>query len=343
MKPLLPVFALLASACGGGGADRPWPADLPGNPEDGYHFDGESDPYYEAWYHKVALPGEGESFFFIYGLINPRPGASHPQEVFLYCARGTTLEVARKSFPLSEFRASRQLRDVRLGADARTTALRYAGEVDEGEHRCSWDIDLAESRPWTGTMGWMTGAEGMETSWTVGNFTAAASGKVKFDGDTFSFEDAPAYCDHNWGSKFPRQWYWIQANLFDAGVALAASGGTVMAGEQETQAHMVGLLRGDEMLTFRTMDLDVVEAQFDMGAWSVASERTLSRITIAASCDPATLIYMPVPTEEGMQPYAYESLFGAMEVTLEERASANDPWETAFQGTSGYAGVELGK
>jgi hypothetical protein len=32
-----------------------------------------------------------------------------------------------------------------------------------------------------------------------------------------------------------------------------------------------------------------------------------------------------------------------MEVTLEERATKNDPWEVTFQGTSDYAGVELGK
>jgi hypothetical protein len=131
--------------------------------------------------------------------------------------------------------------------------------------------------------------------------------------------------------------------LFDAGVAVAASGGTVMLKEQETRAHMVGLLRGGEMFTFRTMDLDIVDAQFEMGTWSISSERSLSRITIEAQCDPATLIYMPVPTEEGMKPYAYESLFGTMDVTLEERATENDPWETTFQGTSDYAGVELGK
>ena len=343
MKHLLLVISLMIASCGDGEAGRTWPSDLPENPEDGYHFDGESEPYYEGWYHKVSLPDDGESFFFIYGLINPKPDTSYPREVFLYCARGTTLEVAHRSFPLEDVRASRKHRDVQLGSGARTTALRYAGEVDEGDHQCSWDIDLADSTAWTGTMGWMTGTEGMETSWTVGNFTAAASGFVEFDGDVFRFEDAPAYCDHNWGSRFPRQWYWIQANLFDAGVALAASGGTVMAGEQETEANMVGLLRGEEMLTFRTMDLDAVEAQFEMGDWSVTSERDLSRITIESHCDPATLIYMPVPTEEGMKPYAYESLFGTMEVTLEERASENDPWEISFQGTSEYAGVELGK
>jgi hypothetical protein len=276
-------------------------------------------------------------------LINPKPDTAYPQEVFLYCARGTTLEVVHRSYPLEEFHAARKHRDVQLGDSARTTALRYAGEVEDGGQRCSWDIDLADSTPWTETMGWMTGAAGMETSWTVGNFTAAASGYVKFDGDTFRFEDAPAYCDHNWGSKFPREWYWIQANLFDSGVAVAASGGTVMAKEVETEAHMLGLLKDGEMATFRTMDLDVVVASFEQGLWSLSSERELDRITIQAQCDPATLIYMPVPTEQGMQPYAYESLFGTMDVTLEERATENDPWETTFQGSSDYAGVELGK
>jgi tocopherol cyclase len=342
MKHLLLVISLMVANCGDGETGRAWPSDLPENPEDGYHFDGESEPYYEGWYHKVSLPDHDESFFFIYGLINPKPDTTYPREAFLYCARGTTLEVGHRSFPLEDFRASRKHRDVQLGSGARTTALRYAGKVDD-DHECSWDIDLADSTAWTGTMGWMTGAEGMETSWTVGNFTAAASGFVEFDGETFRFEGAPGYCDHNWGSKFPREWYWIQANLFDAGAAVAASGGTVMASEQETEAHMVGLLRGGEMVTFRTMDLDLVEAEFEMDTWSLASERSLSRITIEASCDPATLIYMPVPTEEGMKPYAYESLFGTMEVTLQERASENDPWETTFQGTSDYAGVELGK
>lgn len=67
---------MLLAACGDAPELEPWPADLPENPEDGAHFDGQRDPFYEGWYHKISLPDSDEAFFFIYSVVNPLPGGS---------------------------------------------------------------------------------------------------------------------------------------------------------------------------------------------------------------------------------------------------------------------------
>lgn len=337
------AVALAAGCAGDGVNERPWPDRLPEHPEDGYHFDGSADPFYEGWYHKVSIPAEDEAYFFIYTVVNPAPATVFPPEAFLYCGRASTLESAFASYPVDAFSAARRHRDVRVGPESRATALRFAGEVHDGTHRCAWDIDLEDGIPWPATMGWLTGSEGLETNWTVGTITASASGWVEFDGARIGFEDQPGYCDHNWGIVFPRTWIWMQANAFsDPGAALAASGGTVDTGETEIEATMIGLLLDGEMVTFRSQDLDQVSFQADKGHWLLTGERECARITIEASCDPASMFHLLAPTREGTRPRAWESLTGTVEVLLERRSTPADPWTVAFDDSSGYAGVEIG-
>jgi tocopherol cyclase len=340
-------FAWFLSACSGTETELPWPTDLPANPEDGDHFDGESDPYYEGWYHKISLPEEEDAFFFIYTVINPLPGSTFPSEAFLYCGRSKTLETVYQSFPATAYSAENEHRDVRiLDGDrqvARATALRFAGEAREGSAECSWDVWLDDGVPWTETMGWLTGQPGLETSWTVGTIRARASGWIRFKGEKFTFEDVPGYCDHNWGVVFPREWIWMQANSFPgSNAALAASGGTVDFGETEIEAFMIGLLLDDEVIAFRTQDFHTVEAVADKGHWSITGEDELKRITIEAQCDPATMFHLLAPTTTGMQPRAWESLVGTVEVTLETRPDLLSDWQVTFQRTSPWAGVEIG-
>ena len=331
------------SACGGGESERPWPDDLPENPEDGQHFDGKSDPYYEGWYHKVVLEEQNEAFFFIYTVVNPLPGSEYPSEAFVYCGRSSTLETVYQSFPAEEYSAAEDFRDVRIGEESRATALRFAGRAAEGDDECAWDIWLEEGRHWPETMGWLTGQEDLETSWTVGTMHARAEGWVKFKGERIAFEDASGYCDHNWGVIFPEEWIWLQANSFPgSGAALAASGGTVDFGESQIEAFMIGLMLDGEVDAFRTQDLDTIDSQAEKGSWHVTGQDETRRISIEASCDQASMFDLLVPTPQGMRPRAWESLNGTLEVTLESRPGEGQPFETVYSGVSPFAGVEIG-
>ncbi len=342
-RRLVLLVAVFLAGCGGAGEDRPWPVDLPENPEDGNHFDGIADPFYEGWYHKVALADREEAFFFIYGVVNPRVGSAYPSEAFVYCGRASTLDTVYRSFPVEQYSAADDFRDVRIGVGNRATALRFAGQLQEGGHSCRWDVDLEEGVAWTETMGWLTGEKNLETSWTVGTITARAAGTIEFDGEVLRFEEGLGYGDHNWGRVFPRQWIWMQANTFDeAGTALALSGGTVDMGGTEMEAYMIGLLRGGEMLTWRTQDLDQITAEASAGSWQVSGENDRHRIEITGGCDAGTLFHLLAPTEQGMQPRALESLLGLVQIKLEERASESAPWQEVFSAGAPLCGVELG-
>jgi tocopherol cyclase len=347
------LLAMLAAAGGalpgcGDGRPRPelppWPTVLPPNPEDGYHFDGAADPFYEGWYHRLAVPDRAEAFFFIYGVINPAPGSAYSSEAFLYCGRASTVESVYQKVPPDEFSALQQARDVRIGNLSRATAPRFAGLADDGVHRCEWDIAVSDGIAWPQTMGWMTGSAGLETSWHVGTLRGRHTGWVRFDGDEIGFEQAPGYADHNWGSTFPAQWIWLQANTFDEGdAALAASGGTVQFQGGQIEAAMIGLWHDGALSTFRTQDLDTVSQSHADSTWTMEGQRGLERIRITASCDPAGLFHLLVPTAEGMKPRAWESLGGELEVTLERRESEQAAWGAVFAGRSAWAGVERGE
>ena len=341
LRQITTLFSVALCACGDVDREsaRPWPTELPSNPEDGSHIDPattELQTYYEGWYHKVAIPETNEAFFFIYTVLQ--------DQAFLYCGRQSTLQTVYQSFPVAAYSATVGHRDVRIGELSRATALRFAGAAERDGDSCTWDIDLADGAAWTETMGWMTGSEGLETSWTVGTIRARASGWVRFNGQIVRFDDAAGYCDHNWGSVFPRAWTWMQAASFPGSdAALSASGGTVPYAGQEMQAMMVGLRLDGAMTTFRSQDLDLLEWTAEKGAWSISGSRDLERISIEARCAAETMFHLLVPTDDGMQPHAWESLIGTVDVTLQRRESADAAWEMAFQGSSEQAGVELGE
>ncbi len=340
------LFALLLpimTCCSESSNPEPWSEALPFHPEDGAHFDGGRDPYYEGWYHKISLPDSNEAFFFIYSVVNPHPETAFPSEAFVYCGRANTLETVYQTFPVEAYQAAREHRDVRIGPDCRATALRIAGRAQDAFGSCFWDIRLDEGVAWPNTMGWLTDAAGLETSWTVGTLSARASGWIEFNGRRFDFENAPAYGDHNWGSVFPRKWFWMQANQFpDRNAALAAAGGTIQFGRIEIEASMIGFSLDGVMHTFRTQDLNAVKVEANKGHWIVDGINQRERIKIQAVCDPDSFFHLLAPTLEGVRPRAWESLKGTVHVTLERRSDAHSGWQTIFQGESTAAGVEWG-
>ncbi len=337
------LLGLILAACGGPADPQPWPTEFPPNPEDGAHFDGVRDPYYEGWYHKISLPEKHEAFFFIYTVVNPAPDSAYPAEAFLYCGQASSLETVYQPFPVDAYRAQAGYRDVRIGETARATALRFAGEAEDAGGSCRWDVWLTHNLAWTETMGWLTGQAGLETSWTVGSLRAEAAGWIEFNGERFTFDGVPAYGDHNWGSVFPRQWFWLQANDFPSGeAALAASGGTVQFGDTELEAEMIGLWLDGTHHTFRTQDLDQVEAQSAKGAWTIRAEKDLERITVEAACVADEMFHLLAPTPDGVQPRAWESLLGSVDVRFEQRDQPDGTWRVVFEETSANAGVEVG-
>lgn len=322
---------------------RPWPTELPANREDGSHLNLESDPFYEGWYHNVVIPDRDEAFFFIYGVTNPRPDSSFPSEAFVYCGRQSTLETVYQAYPVEQYRSAQDHRDVQIGERARATALRIAGDIDDGELSCSWDIDLAGGVAWTETMGGMTAMEGLETNWTVGTIHSEATGSITFGQETIAVEGALGYADHNWGTFFPREWIWLQTSTFDEGrAAIAASGGTVPMGDLEIEAMMIGLLLDEEMITFRTQDLDRITWEAERGTWSIEGERSRERISIQGTCESDRMFHLLAPTPDGMQPRAWETLLGTLEVIYERRDTTDDAWQSVYQATASQAALEIG-
>ncbi|GKA05107.1 tocopherol cyclase [Tanacetum coccineum] len=51
---------------------------------------------------------------------------------------------------------------------------------------------------------------------------------IEWGDERYEFQNAPSYCEKNWGGGFPRKWFWVQCNVFKGAsgeVALTCGGG----------------------------------------------------------------------------------------------------------------------
>lgn len=309
------------------------------NPDESrYHWDGQTDPYFEGWYFKINQRETGLGFFFIYGVIFP--GNQTSGEAFLHFGGGHDGRTVYKSFPLDSFSAGTEDLDVVMGKN-KATKSRIIGEVLNNQKEFRWDIDIEQRMTWDKTMGSYTDSDELDVNWQVEHLSAVADGFIEWDGQHFELDNALAYSDHNWGPEFPSYYMWMQGAHFPNRVdAFSLSGGAVNGLLGERQAYMIGYYRDGELLTFRTQDMARIYGFYDDLIWTINAEKGNQRLTIWASADQATMFRMLAPTLSGMKPIVNESLTGVIGVTYWVRDGRD--WIEMESRTTDLAGVEIG-
>ena len=312
-----------------------------------YHWNGQ-EQFFEGWYFKVSDPVSRKSFLFIYAVLNPDGGSPHSQG-FMMAGNNSpgSAHSVFQSFPVDEFSSEYDRFDTRIGDENRAWGdagtVHFEGSISDGEHTCSWNIQMTISEAWTDTMGWMENLSDLQTYWYVHAMKAGATGWIRWDDDYFAFEDCIGYHEKNWGDEFPESWYWLQANHFDDPDAccISVGGATMPIGPFVFNACGIGFRYGGEMFVFSFPQTAArIIPVIEPGAWDIQAFRGRYKIHISAWCDTGDLINLMNPTEQGIVPYTWETLAGSLRVRLYERSGL--AWRRIVDTTSDLAGLEFG-
>ncbi len=305
-----------------------------------YHGHGREAPFFEGWYFKLVDTSERHRYAVIPG-VSLGPGGEGPH-AFVQLLDGVTGETAYHTYPLEDFRASRERFDVEIGPNCfsmHEMTLDLPGDALAARGR----VELWGTKPWPvtwrspGVMGWYAWVPGMETYHGVLSMDHAIHGALEIGGERVDFTWGRGYIEKDWGQSFPSAWVWTQTNHFDrAGTCLTASIAMIPWLGWAFRGFIVGLLRDGILYRFATytgaettrlvLSDEVVHWEMRDGLY-----RLLLTIHRATSGD------LRGPSKENMGLRVPETLRATVDVRLVAQATG----ETIFEGTGRNAGLEV--
>lgn len=207
------------------------------------------------------------------------------------------------------------------------------------------DVTIADASSWPhrlfGGSSWFQTVPGLNQYWHPWLLGGRASGTVNLDGDRWTFTDAQAYGEKNWGrGGFPDRWWWGQAQAFDEPEACVAfAGGSVQAGPLRTEVTgLVVRLPDEQVVRLGNPVTSPVAARVADDTWQLRGRSAGWRIDVDghAPLSAAHVLPVPLPGEHRNTPGALEHLRGDLTVTVRRRG------RLAWRGTSHLAGLEHG-
>ncbi|MEI8346127.1 MAG: tocopherol cyclase family protein [Pseudomonadota bacterium] len=307
-------------------------------------------PWYEWWYYKVVLPQNGESFYFVYGVVNPWDTQGILAGTRSYVGMGDFAQknTFEEKFPLNSFTADYKDTHVDIAGNEATAQSLVGAIKDQQGRSYSWNIQIAKK--WTyNPLGWALGQMIPNIEWYTAAADARCSGWIDSDGKHLQFSDAPCYQDRNWGYSFPPWWSWIVSNQFkeNPDSVLAVGGGQpIIQGTTLIKGVSVGFKHKGKEYAFRPNYLDKVSMDINWGKWEIDAQKwdQSYRIKISAWAPKEKFLDLKFMTPEGKVYHDYETLTGQVSVWLYRNAgrAAAPSWKLMDTLTSDYAGIEYG-
>jgi tocopherol cyclase len=345
-------------------------------PHSGYHWDG-SDPYgngkaarrfFEGWYYRITLPDCRQTFAFMYSIEDPKGGQHSGGAAQIL---GANDEYLCRTFPnVNQFWAWKDAlglghwrktslsqapaylepadfdRHIQEGYQATATfhqgKLRDPGSGDTAH----WQYTIKpvygwgnSNSPQQSTAGWLSQFQIFEPGWQILMAHGLASGWVDWKGDRYSFTNAPAYSEKNWGGSFPQKWFWLNCNAFDLepDLALTAGGGRrSVLGLMESVA-MVGIHYQDQFYEFVPWNGSVHWEIDPWGYWHMLAQSDRYEVTLSGKTDrPGTPLR--APTEQGLAFCCQDTMSGEVSLSLRDRSSGS----LILEAHSSLCGLETG-
>ncbi|MGK5086784.1 tocopherol cyclase family protein [Bdellovibrionota bacterium FG-2] len=315
--------------------------------------------WYEWWYYKVVVPNTDQSFYFVYGVVNPwdveGAAPSNPaSRSYVGFGDFSSKIIGEEKFNPRDFSAAYDRTFIQVGQNT-ATDHDLQGTIVDAEAKVAAKWSLTMEREWSfNAMGW-----GMFHDWVSNIFwypaqaSAVMSGWVEIaqEGQVarrVELDHAPAYQDRNWGRSFPKWWTWLVSNHFkdSPGTVLTAGGGRpkIFNHVELLSSVIVGFRHEGIEYTFRPNDGDKVKADINFGKWEVVGEnREGQRIVISAHAPKSEFMNLPFMTPQGQWFYDYETLKGNIHVQLYKKKGWLAPqWELVADLETNDGGIEYG-
>ncbi len=345
-------------------------------PHSGYHWEGNSQRFFEGWYFRVTLPECGETFAFMYSIEDPRGGSPHsggaaqilgPNDTYLcrtfpdvssFWAWGQGLglghwgkwgegEKGKQAQAISPGYLEPDKFDQLVHEGYQATATWHQGKLlPPSGHAARWQYTVQPVYGWgsagdrqQSTAGWLSSLQIFEPGWQVLMAHGLATGWVEWNGARYNFVQAPAYAEKNWGGAFPQQWFWINCNSFEQEPDLAV---TAVAGKRrvlwwQESPGMVGIHYRGKFYEFVPWNSQVRWNVEPWGKWHIWAENTQFAVEVIGSTDrPPTSVR--VPTAEGLVFACQDTTHGYVQVKLWE----GDRTKLLLHAHSHICGLETG-
>ena len=279
--------------------------------------------WFEWWYYKVVVPQSNDSFYFVYGVVNPWDTGPHAR-----AASNSTVaigsfgdhEIVSTKFSNSAFHASYESTQIDI-ENNHATDTQLIGTLAPD---VNWNVTL--EKDWAfNAMGWaISKAWLFNIYWYPAQASATMSGKIHFRGRDITLDHAPAYQDRNWGRSLPAWWTWLVSNRFDhaPGTILAAGGGRPrVIGTSILEGVTIGLRHQGHEYTFRPTSGDWVSVDIRFGHWYVwATNRHQETIEITADAPREKFMDLPFTSPRGEIFHDLEALRGHLHVVLSKNS-----------------------
>ncbi len=311
-----------------------------------YQWDGKSQNWYEWWYYKTVIPETNESFYFVYGVVNPADTKQERKATRSYVGFGNFNEktIITNHFNVNDFNANQNQLSVQIGNQNKNFALEnhIQGDLIDDKHHVHWNIQI-ENKWSFNAMGWgMFIKNLLNIYWFPAQASAVMNGEIIYDNKVYKLENAPAYQDRNWGVGFPKRWAWIVSNQFkdSPGTSLAVGGGKpkVFNFIAPLQSVVVGFNVHGKEYAFRPNSGSIIHTEISYGKWNVKAKNIHGdQIEILATAPKEKFMCLKFMTPQGDEFNDYETLTGNVKVKFKAK---NDKIWTNYD--SSFAGIEYG-
>jgi tocopherol cyclase len=337
-------------------------------PHSGYHWDGQSERFFEGWYYRVTLPQIGQSFGFMYSIEDPlgnQPNSGGAAQIL-----GLNDDYLCRTFPnIKKFWAAKTyLGLVHWGKTDLKIAPRllhrekFERYIDQGyqatatfnqgvirdfssQASCNWWYEIKPIYGWgnphflqQSTAGWMSYLPIFEPGWQVLMAHGLATGSINWKGQNYEFINAPAYIEKNWGCSFPSQWFWINCNSFinEKDLALTAVGGRRKVLKWEESVGLIGVHYQGKFYEFVPWNAKINWQVQPWGNWQIKGKNDHWEIELIGTSDrPGNLVR--VPTQNGLQFRCRDTMNGKLMLILRERQG-----KIILKANSDFCGLEVG-
>ncbi len=337
-------------------------------PHSGYHWNQITPRYFEGWYYRLTLPEIEQTFAFMYSIEDPignQPNSGGAvqilgiDEVYLYrilpdvqkffadqhsLSFGhwgkTNLKTRAKLLPTNEFK-------IHLTEGYQATANLNQGKIYDPirNEYCRWEYHLKPvygwgnpQQPQQSSAGWLSSLPIFEPGWQITMAHGLATGWIEWRGERYQFTDAPAYSEKNWGSSFPKKWFWLNCNSFERknDLALTAGGGIRQVLWWQEEVTLIGIHYREKFYEFAPWNSQVSWHIEPWGKWQIQGKSDQYTVTLTGQTD-LSGTYVRTPTAKGLVFNCRDTTRGKLNLVLSKGTG-----EKIIEANSTQAGLEVG-
>lgn len=299
-----------------------------------FHGWGKQKKYFEGWYYKMISKNEDLAFSLIPGISYDENGNGH---AFIQMIDGTNGRTFYETFEAGAFQADPDKFAVSVGEhyfDAQGTRFNLA--------QISGDVSFENITPWPkelgapGIMGWYSFVPFMQCYHGVVSLHHRLNGEVTYEGKVYDFNGGIGYVEKDWGTSFPKCWFWMQSNHFgdlSRKVSIMVSVAHIPWLGQYFVGFLVGLYIDDQLYKFTTYSGAKMTSKLEDDRLLLSFRQGKLTLDIIANKGKTGELISPI--SGAMAGKVNESLTATLEVTLKKGGTL------IYSGKGRNAGLEI--